>query len=85
MTTTARPIGIYYEHPDWFRPLFAELDRRGTRVINGLSAFRVETSGSRPVPGISQRHNKDNSRGRRVSHAAGNLQIYVDPWLPREV
>jgi RimK-like ATP-grasp domain len=31
MTTTARPIGIYYEHPDWFRPLFAELDRRGTR------------------------------------------------------
>ena len=23
------PIGIYYEHPDWFKPLFAELDRRG--------------------------------------------------------
>ena len=28
--STARPIGIYYEHPDWFRPLFAEMDRRGT-------------------------------------------------------
>lgn len=28
--TTARPdLAIYYEHPDWFRPLFAELDRRG--------------------------------------------------------
>ena len=26
--TEARPIAIYYEHPDWFRPLFAELDRR---------------------------------------------------------
>jgi len=26
--TAARPIAIYYEHPDWFRPLFAELDRR---------------------------------------------------------
>jgi RimK-like ATP-grasp domain len=24
-----RPLAIYYEHPDWFRPLFAELDRRG--------------------------------------------------------
>ncbi|MBA3882344.1 MAG: ATP-grasp domain-containing protein [Chthoniobacterales bacterium] len=24
------PIAIYYEHPDWFRPLFAELDRRAT-------------------------------------------------------
>jgi hypothetical protein len=23
------PIGIYYEHPRWFLPLFAELDRRG--------------------------------------------------------
>jgi hypothetical protein len=26
-----RPIGIYHEHQDWFHPLFAELDRRGTR------------------------------------------------------
>lgn len=23
------PIAIYYEHPEWFRPLFTELDRRG--------------------------------------------------------
>ena len=23
------PIAILYEHPEWFRPLFAELDRRG--------------------------------------------------------
>jgi biotin carboxylase len=31
--TTPRPIGIYYEHPDWFRPLFTELDRRGTPYV----------------------------------------------------
>ena len=24
-----QPIGILYEHPEWFRPVFAELDRRG--------------------------------------------------------
>ncbi len=24
-----KPIAIYYEHADWFRPLFASLDRRG--------------------------------------------------------
>lgn len=24
-----KPLAIYHEHPDWFRPLFAELDRRG--------------------------------------------------------
>lgn len=28
--TPERPLAIYYEHPDWFRPLFTELDRRGT-------------------------------------------------------
>jgi hypothetical protein len=27
--STEKPIAIYHEHPDWFRPLFAELDRRG--------------------------------------------------------
>ncbi len=26
-----KPIGILYEHPEWFRPLFAELDRRRAR------------------------------------------------------
>ena len=29
-TSRARPIAIYYEHPHWFTPFFAELDRRGT-------------------------------------------------------
>ena len=24
-----KPIGILYEHPEWFRPLFSELSRRG--------------------------------------------------------
>jgi hypothetical protein len=24
-----KPIAIYYEHPDWFRPLFQQLDDRG--------------------------------------------------------
>ena len=30
---TSRPIAIYYEHPDWFRPLFAELDARGINYV----------------------------------------------------
>jgi predicted ATP-grasp superfamily ATP-dependent carboligase len=24
-----KPFAIYYEHPDWFKPLFSELDKRG--------------------------------------------------------
>lgn len=27
--TLTKPLGIYYEHPDWFRPLFAQLEKRG--------------------------------------------------------
>jgi glutathione synthase/RimK-type ligase-like ATP-grasp enzyme len=33
MTHLPKPIAIYYEHPDWFRPLFAELDRRQTPYV----------------------------------------------------
>src|SRR5204862_640815 len=31
MSTTRpeQPLAIYHEHPDWFKPLFAELERRG--------------------------------------------------------
>lgn len=28
-----QPFAIYHEHPDWFRPLFAELERRGIPFI----------------------------------------------------
>ena len=31
------PIAIYYEQPNWFKPLFAELDRRGIEYV-ALSA-----------------------------------------------
>jgi len=31
------PLGIFYEHPDWFKPLFAELDRRGTEYVRFTS------------------------------------------------
>src|SRR3954471_10810725 len=29
MTASAKPLAILYEHPSWFTPLFAALDRRG--------------------------------------------------------
>lgn len=34
MSTAHEPLlAIYYEHPDWYRPLFAELDRRNTPYV----------------------------------------------------
>lgn len=35
------PIAIYHEHPDWFRPLFAELDRRGVPHVRLDAAAHV--------------------------------------------
>ena len=29
MPSAEQRLGIFYEHPDWYRPLFDELDRRG--------------------------------------------------------
>jgi glutathione synthase/RimK-type ligase-like ATP-grasp enzyme len=29
----SRTLAIYYEHPDWFRPLFTELNRRALRYV----------------------------------------------------
>jgi glutathione synthase/RimK-type ligase-like ATP-grasp enzyme len=42
-------IAIYYEHPDWFRPLFAELERRYVPFIKlDAGAHTYDPSESRP-------------------------------------
>ena len=33
MSNPDKPIGIFYEHPDWYRPLFAELTRRDVPFV----------------------------------------------------
>jgi glutathione synthase/RimK-type ligase-like ATP-grasp enzyme len=45
MAEALPPMAVYYEHPDWFRPLFAELDRRGTPYV------RVDAARHRFDPG----------------------------------
>lgn len=44
------PIGILYEHPLWFRPLFAELDRRGIRYEPLHANELVFDPGERELP-----------------------------------
>jgi hypothetical protein len=39
LSKLTRPIGVYYEHPRWFEPVFAELDRRGISYVR-LDAAR---------------------------------------------
>lgn len=45
-----RPIAIYHEHPDWFRPLFAELDRRAVPYVRLDAASHVYDPGEASVP-----------------------------------
>ena len=45
-----KPIAIYYEHPDWFRPLFTELDRRGLDYVTLDAAAHSYDPSERTVP-----------------------------------
>jgi glutathione synthase/RimK-type ligase-like ATP-grasp enzyme len=39
--TKPKPIAIYHEHPDWFKPLFQELDRRELPYVRLDAAAHV--------------------------------------------
>jgi len=48
-TPNATPLAIFYEHPEWFRPLFAELDRRAVPYVK-LHAGTYRYDPSEPPP-----------------------------------
>lgn len=49
MGTSMPRLGILYEHPQWFAPLFSELDRRGLPYDRvDLSAHRFDPAGRAP-------------------------------------
>ena len=47
---TQQPIAILYEHPEWFKPLFAELDRLGAPYVELHAAEHVYDPDEREVP-----------------------------------
>ncbi|PYJ42288.1 MAG: hypothetical protein DME86_05790 [Verrucomicrobia bacterium] len=63
------PLAIYYEHPEWFRPLFAELDRRSihyVRVDAGCHGYDA-TAADRKYPLLFNRMSAS-------AHLRGNAQ-----------
>ena len=50
MTAARAPLAVYHEHPDWFRPLFAELERRGIAYqrIDAREPFFYDPAETRP-------------------------------------
>ena len=51
------PLAVYYEHPDWFRPLFAELEKRGIpfEKLPIASHFYDPAEKTRPFPVLFNR------------------------------
>jgi hypothetical protein len=48
--TAMQQIAIYHEHPDWFKPLFAELDRRGLPYLRLDAAAHLFDPSEDDVP-----------------------------------
>ncbi|HEV7588858.1 MAG TPA: hypothetical protein VGO40_12150 [Longimicrobium sp.] len=75
--TPERPIALFHEHPDWFRPLFAELERRGTpyvRIAAGQHGYDPDT-----VPAYSLVVNRMSPSA--YLRGAGNAIFYTQSWL----
>ena len=77
---TVRPILVYYEHPDWFRPLFAEFERReiAHRLVDA-SRHRFDPAldlAPRPTNGAAN----GGSRSATVSVIRGRVSIDPAPF-----
>ena len=73
-------LGIYYEHPDWFRPLFQELDRRGAPYdLLHADSLRYDPEASSPHALVLNRMSPSAyTRGR------GDLIFYTAQYLATE-
>lgn len=70
MTTKPKPIGIYYEHPDWFRLLFAELDRRNAPYVR-IPADQHQYDPAERDPGYSVIFNRMSPSAYLRDHGQG--------------
>ncbi|MCW5911679.1 MAG: hypothetical protein KIT62_11415 [Cyclobacteriaceae bacterium] len=50
MTWSIKPIAIYYEHPAWFKPLFAELEKRRVPFVRLNAAQYSYNPAEREAP-----------------------------------
>jgi len=77
--STERPIAIYYEHPDWFRPLFTELDKWNVpylRLDAGRHRFDASDGGRPPYSLVFNRMSPS-----AYLRGAGNAIFYTLHYL----
>ena len=78
MNTSTPTLAVYYEHPDWFRPLFAELDRRGTPYVH-LKAASHAYDVAGPAPDYALLFNRMSASAYLRCH--GNAIFYTRYFL----
>lgn len=74
----ASPIAVYHEHPDWFRPLFAELERRELPIVR-LDAASHRFDPSEAPPDFSLVINRASPSAYLRGHAQSTF--YTLHWL----
>jgi hypothetical protein len=72
------PIAIYYEHPDWFKPLFAELDRRKVPYVKVDAAAHTYDPSERQSP-----YSLVFNRASPSAYLRGHAQVtfHTQSWL----
>lgn len=73
-----KPIAVFHEHPDWFRPLFASLERRGIPHARLNAAAHAFDPSEREVP-WSLVFNRASPSAYKRGHAAAIF--YTSHWL----
>ena len=78
MSTHTKPIAVFHEHPDWFKPLFAELDRRAIPYVR-LDAAAHRFDPAEPEAPYSLVVNRASPSAYTRSH--GQTTFYTLHWL----
>ncbi len=73
-----KPIAIFFEHPDWFKPLFAELDRRQLPYVKIKADQHAFDLSSKVFP-YSLVFNRASPSAYLRGH--GNTTFYTQDWL----
>jgi hypothetical protein len=73
-----KPIAIFHEHPDWFRPLFATLDRLGIPYVRLNAAAHAFDPSEREAP-WSAVFNRASPSAFQRGH--GGAIFYTSHWL----
>ena len=89
-----RPIAIYHEHPDWFRPLFTALERRACRTRGSMrrthrydpsapaAALRARVQPHEPV-GVAARPRPRPSSTRSTTSPTSSARACASSTAPR--